>query len=106
VLTTTTRESDAIVEIYLHGETIRATRGHPMWVNGRQWQMAKQLRRGDLLHGANGPASVIALRGSSRTTTVYNLVVANTHTYFVGHSRVLVHDNSLYTPPAGVIPGK
>lgn len=106
VLTTTTRESDAIVEIYLHGETIRATRGHPMWVNGRQWQMAKQLRRGDLLHGAKGPASVIALRGSSRKTTVFNLVVANTHTYFVGNSRVLVHDDSLYTPPAGVIPGE
>ena len=106
VLETTVRESDSIVEVVMNGERLLVTRGHPMWVNGRQWQMAKQLRSGDILNGAKGPVRVDSIRAADRSTRVYNLVVSEFHTYFVGESRVLVHDNSLYTPPGVSIPGK
>ena len=35
----------------------------------------------------------------------YNLIVAEFHTYFVGNSRVLVHDNSAPKPLLGPVPG-
>lgn len=106
VLETTVRQSDSIVEVTMNDEFLLVTRGHPMWVNGRQWQMAKQLRRGDWLHSVHGPVEVTAIRDVARSTKVYNLVIADFNTYFVGKSRVLVHDNTLYTPPGVSLPGE
>ena len=106
VLQTSERQSDAIMAVAFNSETLLVTRGHPVWVNGRQWQMAKQMRRGDILHGVDRPVKVDAIRSATINTAVYNLVVADFHTYFVGNSRVLVHDNSIYSPPGVSVPGQ
>lgn len=105
VLETSVRQSDAITEVVTNNERFLVTRGHPLWVNGRQWQMAKQLRRGDILHSADSAVKVEATRPVYRQTQVYNLVVADFHTYFVGDSRVMVHDNTIYAPPTVSVPG-
>ncbi len=106
VLQTTVRDSDAILEVTMGDEKLRVTRGHPMWVNGHQWQMAKQLQPGQHMHGALGPVKVRKIRDTRMKTKVYNLVVGEFHTYFVGDARVLVHDNTLYTPPGVSVPGQ
>ncbi len=60
VLGTTLRPESPLVKIRCvadssrAGETILATRGHPFWVTGHGWRMAKELRAGDLLHGVRG----------------------------------------------------
>jgi len=86
------------------GDRIRATRGHPFWINGQGWRMAKQLKVGDRLHGLNG-ALVIDRIAEAPATEAYNLVVSDFGMYFVGDNRVLVHDNMPLAETTGLVPG-
>ena len=90
---TTLRSPMPIMKLSLGSETIRVTLGHPIWVVGAGWRMAKFLNVGDRVHGVLG-ASVIDVIEEERPVEVYNLVVSNWHNYFVGQQRILVHDNS------------
>ncbi len=90
---TTLRSPMPLVKLSLGSETIRVTKGHPIWVVGAGWRMAKFLNVGDRMHGMLG-ASVIDAIEEERPVEVYNLVVSNWHNYFVGQQRILVHDNS------------
>jgi len=47
------RESNALIEIRVADETIRATPEHPFWVNG-QWKQAGELEQGDELLRSDG----------------------------------------------------
>ena len=38
-------------------------------------------------------------------SNLYNLVVADFHTYFVGHSKILSHDNTVRDATDAVVPG-
>jgi hypothetical protein len=93
VQTTTLRPATPLMQLTLGSQSILATPGHPFWVVGGGWRTAKHLKPGDLLHSMNG-AVVIENFEEARPTEVYNLVVSEFHNYFVGESRVLVHDNS------------
>ena len=64
VLATTTRTTSRVIAVRTAKETIRATRGHPFWVSGIGWQMAKELKAGQLLHTPDGP---LPLRLPSQT---------------------------------------
>ena len=46
VMMTTVRPPSKLIETRIEEETIRATRGHPFWVSGLGWQMAKELLPG------------------------------------------------------------
>ena len=78
------------------GETIIATTAHPFW-NARteSWVDARDLQPGDELRTSVG-ALVKVHRSSVYATsiTVYNLTVADIHTYYVlaGRTPVLVHN--------------
>ncbi|TYP90610.1 DNRLRE domain-containing protein [Blastococcus xanthinilyticus] len=64
-----------------------ATAGHPIWVQGEGWTDADDLAVGDLLHGATGELRVVQHlddHGWLADQTVYNLSVANTHTFVIG----------------------
>ncbi|MEX2185594.1 MAG: polymorphic toxin-type HINT domain-containing protein [Pirellulales bacterium] len=98
------RPAAPVLAIGLGSETIRVTRGHPFWVAGENWQMAKFLRQGDRLQTAAGPSPISAIDEAAAEAT-YNLIVADWHNYFVGDRRVLVHDNAPQQPTVMRLPG-
>ena len=104
VLATTTRPPTPLVEISAGGETIRASRGHPLWVSGLGWQMAKEIRLGQWLHSARGPLLVDRVEQQGEAAC-YNLIVAEFDTYFVGSNQLLVHDNLLRDGTTATVPG-
>jgi RHS repeat-associated protein len=80
-------------------DTWTATANHPIWVQGRGWTNADDLAVGDRLQGATGKLRVVQEvedQGWLRDQTVYNLSVANTHTYVVGDNGdgTIVHNCS------------
>lgn len=76
------------------GETITATSGHPFYLpNQDKWVEAGQLTLNSVLQNLhNGQTEITSLNPRSDLATVYNLTVANDHTYYVGRSEVLVHN--------------
>ncbi len=101
---TTLRPAAPLVKITLGAHTLSATRGHPFWINGQGWTMAKHLKVGQILHGVDGALPIDALEeGPPREA--YNLVVGDYGTYFVGELPVLVHDNSPLTETTTIVPG-
>jgi len=67
------------------GQLIRTTPEHPFWVVGKGWVETSRLQIGDVLGSHNGKSvAVEALEDTGDYETVYNLRVADWHTYFVG----------------------
>jgi len=104
VLATTLRPSSPLVVIKTEQETIRATRGHPFWVSGIGWRMAKELEAGQWLHAAHGPVQIdsVAEQGAA---VGHNLLVDGYNTYFVTDSLLLVHDNLIREVSPATVPG-
>jgi hypothetical protein len=93
VLARTVRPPCPILRLALDGEELLATRGHPFWVAGIGWRMAKELDDGAILHGIGGSPRVASIETAGEEKA-YNLVVADFNTYFVGKHGILVHDNT------------
>ena len=104
VLQTTQRPPEELAKILTDDETLEATEGHPLWVNGKGWVMVRDLEAGTVLHGVNGSV-VVREVFSGRYQTTYNLVVADFHTYFAGRGRVFAHDNTSRRPTNSQVPG-
>jgi intein/homing endonuclease len=92
------------VKISVGGEEIQATRGHPFWVAGAGWRMAKEIGEGDVLHGVTCAPRTEAVEPVI-DAEAFNLIVADFSTYFVGESGVLVHDNTPRKPTRATVPG-
>ncbi len=101
---TTIRPAMPMVRIGLGAGSLQATRGHPIWVVGSGWKVAKDLKIGERLHSVDG-ALTIDSHEDAAPTEAYNLVVDDWHTYFVGPQRVLVHDNSPMQERSVLVPG-
>ena len=76
-----------------------ATANHPIWVQYQGWTDAVNLAVGDLLESATGELRIVADvddEGWLIDQTVYNLSVANVHTFIVGRAGpgTLVHNSS------------
>jgi len=78
----------------LGGEVITATSNHPFWeLADQNWTEAGTLGLDDtLLNIQNKPTTIAELRSYKQNTIVYNLTVANDHTYYVGLGGVLGHN--------------
>jgi Pretoxin HINT domain len=79
--------------------TIRCTPKHPFYVRDKGWTAAGELRPGDLLMTLEGDwVPVDRTEDRGEVEPVYNLNVAEAHTYFVagtnGGPAVLVHNES------------
>ncbi len=86
-----------IMRITLSNRDVLATIGyHRVWRAGRGWAQARELERGDRLRTLDGVVTVVAIE-KGEEAPVFNLDVAEDHTYFVGEKATLVHDNTL--PP-------
>jgi hypothetical protein len=104
VLLRTLRPAGPTVQVSTSKEQLRATRGHPFWVDGVGWQMSKELEEGAFLHAISGTATVESVSPAAEEET-FNLVVSDFNTYFVGESGILVHDNVPRRPTRSVVPG-
>lgn len=104
VLRTTIRPPAKMVRIDLDGNHVTATLGHPFWVDGHGWKMAKELAVGDLLHSLSGAVRIDKVEPAGEDKA-YNLVVDDFNTYFVGQQGLLVHDNEFRKPTRAIVPG-
>jgi hypothetical protein len=78
-------------------DAIVATGIHRFWVAGKGWAMARDLRPGDAIRTLGGTSRVAAVQPAA-TQPVFNLELAGGHSFFVGGSGALVHDNSPVQP--------
>jgi hypothetical protein len=104
VLETSVSEPVRVLALKLPEETIIATLGHRFWVDGHGWQMAKSFKPQVRLQALAGgvAASTAAVE---ELTVCHNLVVDEFHTFFVGQSRLLVHDRNCPAPNPANLPG-
>jgi hypothetical protein len=105
VLQPTRRESAPTMFLKLGEFEIRSTMGHPFWVAGSGWIMAKNIEPGMRLAAVDGAAEVTGTEKAA-DTTVYNLVIDEFHTYFVGDRMILSHDVRQPEPTHGRMPGE
>jgi hypothetical protein len=108
---TSTREQHLVHLTLDSGETITATAGHPFRTR-EGWRDAVLLKKGGQLllkgdaddeDGSERWATVAEVRQETRTVQVFNLEVANAHTFLVGKDGVVVHN--YIPPPRGPLPG-
>jgi hypothetical protein len=79
-------------------DSVVATPNHRFWLAGKGWVMARDLKAGDTVRTLGGKARVAAVVASEKVQPVFNLEVAGSHSFFVGGSSALVHDNSEVKP--------
>ncbi|QDV86170.1 polymorphic toxin-type HINT domain-containing protein [Planctomycetes bacterium TBK1r] len=104
VLQTSIRPPSDTMQIAVGGELITATVGHPFWVVGRGWTMAKELNPGDRLREIHRSTPIDVTEGGV-DSEAYNLMVDQTHSYFVGDAGFLVHDNIIREASRSPLPG-
>jgi hypothetical protein len=88
-------EQQRTVDIRLDtGERVRTTAPHRFFTLGRGIVPVGELNVGDRLWTlAGSPREIVAIEPGPYNMTVYNLTVAESHTYFVGDSAVWVHND-------------
>lgn len=104
VLHTTLRRNATLTNLTVGDETFTASGGHNFWISGRGWMRTNQLTEPLTAHTATGAVRLTA-EPLERTGNVFNLVVADFHTYFVGRSLVLGHDVLAPAPTDHLVPG-
>ena len=110
VLRLTSRVADEHFEVSVGGDSLVASGGHPLWEAGHGWRRVRHIEEGRPVQTQVGPCEVTRLErlpaGDPRSPDrVYNLIVDGTHTYFVGDSRLLVHDDTIPLPTDRTQPG-
>ena len=74
--------------------TLRTTDDHPWRLATGVWVQTQQLGLGMRIVRADGaPADIVSVFNTGKNGAVYNLEVADFHTYFVGADRVWVHNS-------------
>ena len=92
VLAHTIRPEAPTLTIKTPADELHCSPGHPFWVSGKGWRMAKELEPGMsvyLLHGMRLDVTEVV---PGETATVHNLIVADFGTYFAGINKLLTHD--------------
>ncbi|MDA0178749.1 polymorphic toxin-type HINT domain-containing protein [Solirubrobacter phytolaccae] len=87
---------DLLIDLVVGGEALATTEDHPFWnVSDQAWQKAADVDAGDLVLSATGERLVVdgLWAETMRRAGAYNLTVDGLHTYFVGRSSILVHND-------------
>ena len=103
VLSTTIRPPSAVRRIRVGDEVVTATAGHPFWVAGQGWRMAKFVQAGDLMTVLPAVGRFIDGRGwraGSVQSGRWRLPLL-----FRRRHGLLVHDNELRQPTRAILPG-
>ena len=96
VVQTFKNQTNELVHVTVNGETITCTNEHPFYSPVKGWIAACQLRAGDILVMLNGERIVVEQVQHElleSPVAVYNFEVADLHTYYVGDTEVLVHND-------------
>ena len=104
VLDRTIRPRSEMRKVSLGDDSVTTTLGHPFWVAGKGWRMAKELEVGQRVRCLGTSCEVTAVEVPP-DDVAYNLIVDDFATYFAGDSRVLLHDNTLPKPTDAILPG-
>ena len=91
----------SLVDITLaSGEVISATIGHPMYsMEAMGWVDAGELTLDDVLRGLDGSSlPIMDLRSYGEELAVYNLTVAEDHTFYVSDQKTLTHNSNCRIP--------
>jgi hypothetical protein len=87
------RKSDRIYHIALDDDTLHATGEHPFYVNGK-WVNARDLQTGEYLFRFGQIREKIrSISIQDTAVNVYNFAVNRLTNYYVGKSKVLVHNS-------------
>ncbi|WP_010586187.1 polymorphic toxin-type HINT domain-containing protein [Schlesneria paludicola] len=105
VLFTTVREPTRVQQFTVDADTIVASLGHHFWVSGGGWTKMRDLAAKMPMHTVSGMQRISSVEDHGRVEAVYNLVVADFHTYFVGKAMVLSHDVLFPTLTNVKVPG-
>ena len=74
-----------VLELRIEGRTITTTGGHPFFAQDRGWVPASELEPGERVLALSGEWLLVeCVDDVGHVTTVYNFLVADYHTYFVG----------------------
>ena len=95
VVETYVNETYELVHVFVNGEEIVTTPGHPFYSPVKGWTDAVNLRAGDVLVLVNGEYVVVEKIQHEileAPVTVYNFQVEDYHTYYVANAGVLVHN--------------
>lgn len=95
VMETYVNETNELVHVFVSGEEIVTTPGHPFYSPVKGWTDAVHLRAGDILVLVNGEYVVVEKIQHELLEApihVYNFNVAGFHTYYVTNAGVLVHN--------------
>jgi len=87
-----------LVSIELENEVIECTSEHPFWTTGG-WVTAGKLKSSMLLQDSQGNhVRILSIRTRRlhEPVVVYNITVTPDHCYFVGGSKILVHNKNIY----------
>jgi len=106
VTTTTVGASDTLLELgletYESREVLCGTANHRFWSLDRDdFVEAGKLLIGERLVTPRGVAVLASREAVQGTFAVYNVEVEQRHTYYVGETGVLVHNNGPACPPTG-----
>ncbi|HAS41548.1 MAG TPA: hypothetical protein DCS93_13790 [Microscillaceae bacterium] len=86
------RTTPVLVKLGFLQESIYATPEHPFFGLKNQQILAGNIKKGDTLKTYNGYAIVQNTRTIDTTATVYNFHVKDFHTYYVGRTKLWVHN--------------
>ncbi|MGQ0847353.1 MAG: RHS repeat-associated core domain-containing protein [Sporichthyaceae bacterium] len=92
---------DAVADLVVDGHVLSTTEDHPFWsVTDQRFERADELSDGEQVLAADGRILTVAGLNpdTTRTTTAYNLAIADIHTYHVGADEVLVHNTCRISP--------
>ena len=96
VIATFSKEVYQTIGLTINGEYIETTSNHPFYSPKYNcWVEAGALVVGDYVFASDGSWQVVQdtkINDYSRPVTVYNFTVENNHTYYVGESETLVHN--------------
>jgi hypothetical protein len=87
-----------IVTLKVDDEVIVTTPEHPFYTMAGEWVPAGELQVDEQLRRADGTyGSVEAVDVTTQPQLMYNLTVADVHTYFIGNGMYLVHNQCPYS---------
>jgi hypothetical protein len=94
-----TRTVTRLLTFTVTGKSVTTTVDHPFHVAGQGFTRAISLKPRDFLTTSAGTIPLEAKSLATETVTVYNLNIANTHTYYVvvGESSLLTHNAKYIT---------